>query len=123
MEKDGDQRKALGFYGETLAKNFLLARGYSFICANVRFGRLEIDLVTKYGNLTVFIEVKTRRSSGVSLAEDSLKLSQIKDLKRAIRIYCGKNRINPNMVRLDFISIDLNQQKSTAKIKHFKDIF
>lgn len=116
-------KKTIGRFGESLAKDFLSRRGYKIIGTNLRFGRLEIDLVARLKKQTIFIEVKTRQAASVGPAEDALKLSQIKDLKRAITAYCYHKNVNVNDSQLDFIAIDLNRARKTAKIKHFKNIF
>lgn len=116
-------KKTIGRFGENLAKDFLLRRGYTIITMNERIGKKEIDLIGKKDKTTVFFEVKTRVATGIGPAEDALKVSQIKTLKRAISIYCCENRINMNFIRMDFISIDVDKKNSSVKIKHFKDIF
>lgn len=116
-------KKTIGRFGESLAKDFLSRRGYKMLGANLKFGKLEIDLVAESEKQTIFVEVKTRLAASAGPAEDALKLSQIKDLKRAISAYCRLNRVNPNCSRLDFIAIDLDAAGKKAKIKHFKDIF
>jgi putative endonuclease len=116
-------KKTIGSFGENLAKDFLIRHGYKIINNNLRFGKLEIDLIAEQNKITVFVEVKTRQAISAGPAEDALKLSQIKNLKRAISAYCRKNKINIEQVRLDFISIDIKRSELKAKIKHFKDIF
>lgn len=116
-------KKTIGSFGENLAKEFLIKRGYKILDSNLRFKKLELDIVTKLDNKIIFIEVKTRNSPNVGPAEDALKNSQIKDLKRAISAYCFNKKISANNTQLDFIAIDLFKQQNTAKIKHFKDIF
>ena len=119
MEK---YKKKIGNFGEILAKNFLITRNYTIIDSNIKLGYLEIDLIAREKDQLVFVEVKTRTSLTLGPAEDALASSQIKNLKRAISIFCARNRINLNKVRLDFIAIDLNIKSKLAKIKHFKDI-
>ncbi len=116
-------KKTIGKFGEDLAKQFLIKRGYEIIAANHRINRLELDLITKENDSIVFIEVKTRKASSAGPAQDALKSSQIKDLKRAISIYCRQRKININSIRLDFVSIDIKPKESKAIIRHFKDIF
>lgn len=59
-------RKAVGNAGEQGAADFLAARGYRLVDANVRpeggMARGEIDLVAWHGDVLVFVEVKTRRA-------------------------------------------------------------
>ena len=53
----------LGQEGEQLARTYLERKGYRIIVSNWRHGRAEIDLITTYDNILVFVEVKTRSSS------------------------------------------------------------
>ena len=116
-------KKTIGAFGEKLAQDFLTKRGYKILASNFRLKKLELDIITKFGDKFVFIEVKTRNSASVGPAQDALKLSQIKDLKRAISMYCFAKKISPNNCQLDFIAVDLFKQRGLVKIKHFKDIF
>lgn len=58
--------KAVGNAGETGAADFLAARGYRLVDANVRpeggMARGEIDIIAWDGDVLVFVEVKTRRT-------------------------------------------------------------
>ncbi len=60
-------RKAVGNAGEQGAADFLAARGYRLVDANVRpeggMARGEIDLIAWDGSVLVFVEVKTRRTA------------------------------------------------------------
>ena len=62
--KDGrprDHRRALGRYGEKLAVEHLLARGFSLLARNYRTRRGEIDLIAFDGRTLIFVEVKTHQ--------------------------------------------------------------
>jgi putative endonuclease len=120
MEK---YKKTIGKYGEDLAKNFLIKRGYEIIESNKKISYWELDIVAKKGKEIIFVEVKTLSSKKMGPAEEALKSRQIKFLKKAISIYCWQKRINPNLIRLDFIAINLSREKKTANLKHYKNIF
>ncbi len=62
MSEKADKR-AVGSYGEQLAKDYLLGIGYQIICSNWRCPRGEIDIVARDGETTVIVEVRTRRDS------------------------------------------------------------
>ncbi|MDD4901573.1 MAG: YraN family protein [Patescibacteria group bacterium] len=115
-------KKSIGNFGELLARDFLTARGYQVIEHNKKIGRWEIDLITRITDLTVFVEVKTLSGYRMAPAEEALTRRQIEILKKAIRLYCWRNRINPAQTRLDFISININLFTKSAKIKHYRDI-
>jgi putative endonuclease len=51
----------LGRYGEKLAVEHLLARGFSLLARNYRTRRGEIDLIAFDGRTLIFVEVKTHQ--------------------------------------------------------------
>ena len=118
-----DRRKAIGAYGEDLACKFLQKRGYKIIDRNVKFSYLEIDIVSRKKKTTSFIEVKTRTVSSLGAADQALRSAQIKKLKRAMVAYSIQNGIKLNTIQLDFVSVDIDREKKTARIKHYPDIF
>lgn len=61
-----------GKLGENIAKNYLIKNGYIIRALNYRIGYYEIDIIAKYNDYLVFIEVKTRLSNTFGLAEDQL---------------------------------------------------
>lgn len=117
------KKRELGIFGETLACEFLKKRGYKIIDRNVKLSYLEIDIVAQKKPKKVFIEVKTRSRQNLGPADQALKASQIKNLKRAIKMYCFKKHLKLENIRLDLISVDIKRPQKLAKIKHYKDIF
>lgn len=45
---------------ETIARSFLLKKGYSILESNWRSGHKEIDIIAKDGEMLVIVEVKAR---------------------------------------------------------------
>jgi putative endonuclease len=117
-----NQKKSLGNFGELIAGNFLIRRGFRIIGTNVKIGRWEFDLIATKGNLTFFIEVKTTVSSRLTPPEYALTRRQIEILNKAIQLYCWKNKFSPVTTRLDFICVTLNRASKTAKIKYYQNI-
>lgn len=58
-------RQDLGREGEIRASRYLEARGYRIVARNVRAARVELDVIARRGATLVFIEVKTRRATGL----------------------------------------------------------
>lgn len=114
--------KKIGGFGEELAQNFLTRRDYKIIHTNFTLGAKEIDIIAQQENLTVFVEVKSRTSPHLQEADTALTPKQIKTLKKAISLYCYRNKINKNQVRLDLIAIDINKTRKKAHLKHYRDI-
>jgi len=114
--------KKIGIFGEKLASDFLIKNNYCIIGKNVYVGHKEIDIICKKDELTVFVEVKINLTREF-LAENNMTREKTKKLKKAIKEYAFINKISPDLIRLDLVSIDLDIFKKIAKVKHFKDIF
>ena len=64
----------LGHYGELLACNYLMEKGYTILARNlINDHAPELDIVAEYHGLVVFVEVKTRayedRSTGLAAVD------------------------------------------------------
>ncbi len=115
--------KKLGNWGENLAKEYFLKKGYSFIANNYKSSYSEIDLIFQLNSLIVFVEVKTRIRTPESESENPLLHWQTKTIKRAIIEYCLSNRISLDNVRFDLVIILADKLNKKAQLKHYPDIF
>lgn len=113
----------VGSFGESLAKRYLEERGYRIIDMNVKTSFKEIDLVAMLDNDLVFVEVKTRTSSAFGEASDAILGKKLKNFQKAISIYLEKTEIKYKDIRADFIAIDIDRMKKSARVQHFKDVF
>lgn len=55
-----NQLGAVGSFGEDQAADFLERNGYEIVARNMKFGKLELDIVAENEDHVVFVEVKTR---------------------------------------------------------------
>lgn len=115
--------KILGDRGELIAKEYLLKNNYQIIATNYKSSYQEIDIIAQKNKEYIFVEVKTRLKNRESLVENPLSARQVRNLKTAILNYARKNKINLDCVRLDLIFILVDQDKNTAGLKHYRDIF
>jgi putative endonuclease len=111
----------IGKFGEKLAQNYLLRNGYKILAENLKISYQEVDIIAYIKGYYVFVEVKTRTNSAFGSAEEAISAKKINNLKKAISHYGYEKGISLKSVRLDFISIDINND-NMAKIKHFKNI-
>lgn len=113
--------KQLGAYGERLAEQFFLRRGYRTLTKNFQTANGEIDLIIRKADEILFIEVKTRTSNAFGYPETAVNHEKIKHLSAAIESYLQQHKIK-SFWRLDIASVEINKQKKTAKITWFKGI-
>ncbi|MEI7596952.1 MAG: YraN family protein [Bacteroidota bacterium] len=110
-----------GNLGEELAADYLKTQGYKIISRNWRFGKNEIDIIAKLGEILVIAEVKTRTSNFIEDPELSVDRKKQKFLIKAADAFVVNNNLNVE-VRFDIITIiifdDVNHQ-----INHIVDAF
>jgi putative endonuclease len=116
-------KKTIGNFGEQLACDFLIRRGYQIIDRNKKIGRREIDIIAADYGVLVFVEVKTTARIINAAAEEALSRGQIETIKKAISLYCRAKRIDLNKTRLDFICIKINRFSQKAVLKHYRNIY
>ncbi len=115
-------RQQVGRYGEDLAVGYLEKHGYTIIERNHKSSYYELDIIAWKNIETIFIEVKTRTSRVYGSADEGMTRSKITNLKKAVRAYSYRHKIDLNQVRVDLIAVDLDKIKKLAKIKHYKEI-
>jgi putative endonuclease len=79
--------KQTGDAWENQARRWLESRGLHFIAANARERGGEIDLIMRDGAVTVFVEVRYRRSASYGDAASSVTQKNNKDSSRLLA--CG----------------------------------
>ena len=112
----------IGIFGEKIAKDFLIRKGYAILHQNLKISYKELDLIAKKAGQTVFVEVKTRNLNNYPEAEESLSRRQLQTLKKGVKNYCFANKINLKNIRIDLIAINILKPKNKVNIKHFKNI-
>ena len=94
-----------GHDAETMAAAFLSARGLAIVERNYRCRLGEIDLVSREGATTVFVEVRRRTSSSFGGAAASITSAKRLKLLRAARHYMSRLRTLPQC-RFDALLIE-----------------
>ncbi|MFN0147723.1 MAG: YraN family protein [Dehalococcoidia bacterium] len=114
-------RRDLGDFGERLAAHRLEAAGLTVLARNVRVPAGEIDVVARDGGDMVFVEVRTRKAPPGAAAE-SLTPSKLQRMWRCAMEYCEDQSIDPESVRLDLVSIDLDRAGRVTTVEHFRGL-
>jgi putative endonuclease len=120
--------ESVGDFGERLATNFLVRKGYQIVARNERnlVGELDIIAVQKSfrKRVIVFVEVKTwthtENGSGPSDAVDDHKQKQITG---AALVFLRSKRLLEYSCRFDVVAVTLKGHDSQPEIRHFENAF
>lgn len=113
--------RARGLEGETLARKYLEAKGYTFLAANWSVKAGEIDLIMQHGDTRVLIEVRLRAPTSYGTGYDTVAWQKQQKLIRTARWYQQKENYWGNL-RFDVISI-IDQPGTNPKIEHIDHAF
>jgi putative endonuclease len=94
----------IGKWGEDVSSEYLMQNGYKIVGRNARTPYGEIDIIAKKGEITIFVEVKTRTSNKMGLPEESITAK-----KREHMIACAEHyarEIEIDNWQIDVISIE-----------------
>lgn len=128
--------KGLGELGETIARNYLIKKGYKILDLNFetsfwgrKFGEIDIIARKKKGlfnsskkNPFCFIEVKTIFGDSGFSPEDKVNFKKQKNLKKMAEIYLINKKIPLNTAyQIDVITVRINPPTLEPKISHFEN--
>ncbi len=114
-----DQRLQTGRRGEEIALEFLRRQGYQLLHKNYRCSLGEIDLVTRDGNNTVFVEVRSRSSTAFGWPQESVTRPKQERLRR-LALYYLQQTGTRGQIRFDVIAIMFNRAGELEQMEHIK---
>lgn len=110
----------LGKEGEKEAEHYLREKGYTILHRNWRSGKYELDLIARFNNELVVIEVKTRRNTLYGMPETVVDERKIRRIISSTNAYLHKYQIDLP-VRFDIITII--GTSTPFEIQHIEDAF
>ena len=105
--------------GETLAVNYLRKKGYLILQRNYRSPFGEIDIIAKFKNRLVFLEVKYRTSSEYGEPYEAVNYLKVAKLKRLIAYYLEVEKQDLEPL---FEVVSITEVDGKVNIDHFEDI-
>lgn len=103
--------------GEDLATRYLKNHGYKIIDRNFRKGYGEIDVIAVKDKVLIFAEVKTRTSTQFGTPFEAITSFKLKTLERTAVFYKSIHPELPEALRIEAISVLLDQKSQKAKIE------
>lgn len=117
----------LGNDAETLAANYLTAKGLKVKTRNYRSRWGEIDLIMTDGDELIFVEVRYRRNSDFGFAAETIDFRKQQRITRTALCYTQENKLtNEHAMRFDIISLENRDKQidlNNAKIEWVKNAF
>jgi putative endonuclease len=120
-DRRGPGNAPLGRTGERLAERYIKRSGYRLLARNFRAAGAEIDLIAAEKDTIVFIEVKTRRSTGAGRPEEAVDDRKQARIRRAAEIYLDRHRAHGAAIRFDVVAI--TGRDSDRRVELFRDAF
>ena len=117
-----ESRQKLGRWGEQLAAKHLEAKGYVLLERNWRCRRGEIDLVTRGGDVLVFVEVKTRRGRDYGTPEEAITSIKAKRLLELGQRYLLEHDLEDVEWSVDLVAVELDSQGKLLRCEHVPNI-
>ena len=110
--------RQFGDMGEEIACKFLTDNGYKILDRNVHYSRFcELDIVAKYKNTTVFVEVKTRKTDAFGTPFEAITKTKYDNIKKGALNYL---KTHPSKeYRIDVVGITLQPE---LKIEHLQNV-
>ena len=115
-------KRNTGKRGEDLACDLLVKKGYQLVQRNYTYGKGEIDIIAKDGEILVFVEVKSRYNLEYGPPELGITKNKQRQVRRIAEAYLHEKEIIDTDCRVDVVAI-LFRGKEPPKINHIINAF
>jgi putative endonuclease len=112
---------ALGRWGERHAATFLQRKGWTILARNYRFGRREVDLIVRRGEILAFVEVKTRAGERFGWPEEAITPLKRREVEAVATHFLARHAQPGACVRFDAVAIVVTAGGDRARIRHVED--
>ena len=113
--------KNIGDKWEVIAIKYLQKKWYQILDTNYKFWRFwEVDIIAKFQDLIIFIEVKYRNNINYWIPEEAIIKSKLRKCRKTVECYVVKNNYSFENIRFDVITI--LKWSISYKLKHYKNI-
>ncbi|WP_433565556.1 YraN family protein [Nocardia sp. CA-151230] len=116
------QHLALGAQGEELAARYLAEAGMEIVARNWRCRFGELDVIAREGEVTAFVEVKTRRGLACGPPEEAVTYLKQQRIRAVAQHWLREQRGPWQRVRFDVVAVLLRPGRP-PEIRHLKAVF
>ena len=115
------EHNELGKWGEQIARDLLISKGYQILEQNWVCGHKEIDIIALDGKELVIVEVRTRRVQCLVDPEETVDKIKQRYLIWSAEAYVERNNLDMD-VRFDIVAI-LVDNKNERRVEHIENAF
>jgi putative endonuclease len=119
-------KKIEGELGEQIAEAFLRKKSFKILERNFRTRNGEVDIIAldlgEKPSVLCFIEVKTRKTTDFGTPLEAIHYYKLRALIRTAEFYKLSHRNLPDGMRIDAVSVMLNNDNSLKEIQLVKNI-
>ncbi|MNL65630.1 hypothetical protein D3C87_1899830 [compost metagenome] len=100
------------------------AQGYNIIDSNWRCRSGELDIIAEYGEVLIFVEVRSRSGSPLQgTPEESVDERKIRQVRATARVYLHMKGQEERRVSFDVITVMLNEDLGITSLHHIREAF
>ena len=110
----------IGKQGEAYALRYLRRKGYTIVDINWYYQKKELDIIARYDNKLVIVEVKTRKEGGMEPPKEAVTAKKQRLIIKAADAYVMEHEIDEE-VRFDIIEVIISGK--LHEIEHIEDAF
>ena len=114
-----DPRHELGLAGEAAAQGFLRSRGWTIEAHRFRFGRHDLDIVARRGDVVAFVEVKCRSTGSFGPPAEAVTWRKRQILATGARWWQSRFGRAADRYRFDVIAV--YEGGGPPRIEHLED--
>jgi putative endonuclease len=121
VPKMNNRRQRIGRWGEKIAADYLVNKGYKLLATNVRTPYGEIDLICQREGQIVFVEVKTRTSHTFGYPEESVNQRKQAHMLASAEYYLQEHE-NDGDWQFDMVAVEGSPSGKPPRITHFENV-
>jgi putative endonuclease len=114
-------KQRLGRWGESLAAKYFEEHGYHILGKNIRTPYGEIDIIVEKDGVIVFVEVKTRSSTGYGMPEEAITRTKREHILAAIAFYWQQAEKPETDWRVDVVAVLRKPNGEEVEVVHFEN--
>jgi len=114
-------RQKIGTWGEKLAEEYLISKGYQVLDRNYRTPYGEIDIIACKAGVVIFVEVKTRSTTAFGLPEGGVNYKKQAHLVDSAHYYIQEHPQLQNGWQVDVIAVQGKPGDKSTELTHFEN--